>query len=386
MNPLNRRNWVVFSLYFVLLLFACLGVFGYRPYLEMTQRQAIAAVTATQSAYATLTMESIIAAYTPTPTTTSTNTPTSSPTATMTATPPASATPTITPSPTPQPCLAAVILNNEDSPIIYAQPSEGRTINSLPATNQVKLYRRIKDEPWWLAARTGIEQPEGWLPERFINNLTTDCQQLGTIDLAVLAGTPSNTVQTLVSDTFSGSEYEWVLANGDPITKRTTSFGNRVLYLPQTGLLGAELTSPTIPSGFKLRTSFNRASAGLDSYIGIRYQSTQLSTTNYVEVRFHRNNCAYSYHHIIEGQQQNALEIVPLDSAARCGTNDPVFIFLQLAQGSPSNTVRLSASYNDISLPDFSFLDANNLFSEGRAVLVSNKTEVEIDYVLITQE
>lgn len=386
MDPLNRRNWAIFFLFFVLLLLASLGVFGYRPYLEMTQRKAIAAVTATQSAYATLTMENIIASYTPTPTTTPTNTPTSSPTATITATPTASTTPTITPSPTLQPCLAAVVpSDNEDSAIIYAQPSEGKTINSLAATNQVKLFRRIKDEPWWLVARSGIEQPEGWLPERFIENITSDCRQLGTVDLAAMVDAPGNTIEILTSDTFSGNEYEWVLGNGDPVTKRTTSLGNRVLYLPQTGLQEARLDNRTIPADFELRTSFNRASAGLDSYVGVRFQSIELESPSYIEVRFHRKDCAYSYHQIVEGQQQNPSEPpIPLDDSVGCGPNDPTFVFLRLVRDAQSEIVHLSASYNDVPLPNFSFSDADDLFSEGAVVLVSNKTEIEIDYVLVT--
>lgn len=363
--------------------FIAFGIIAF-PY--QSREYAIALrVTQTQEAvYATQTREVIVASFTPTPTSTNSPTPTPTSTSTVTPTPSITPSPTATLPPTPLPCLTTAQNNeNGNAPVLYAQPSAGRTQNqiSLGSGDQIDLYRKLENEPWWLVARNFHSGSEGWLHEDFVQN-AGECEDfLGReLPLSAIRGELLENVGTYVEETFSTFQYEWQLV-GDG-SDLSTQGG--VLSLPEGRLYVARLVNQTVPNLFDFRTSFNRDSGGLESYVAIRFLSQEISSA-YFEVRFYRDRCAYSYHVIIDDEEVETTNRVYLGNDARCGSEDEVYITLLLEPGDDPNILNLSGTYNDEDLALFPIVDEYNLFQEGNIAFVSENTNTRVNYVLITQ-
>lgn len=314
---------------------------------------------------------------TPSPTATATNTPTATPTSLPTATP------TIAPSPTSVPCLATVKSDAVD-PRIYRRPSTGRTIDGLSISRgaEVRLYARLKDEPWWQVSLSNAVTPQGWLRVTDVTPAPT-CQNIPQVTLEAVAAS-LGPGEVIVSDTFDTSTYLWMTDSGIPVAKIVdTEFDQVFLSLPPNGLQVARLDGVALESGFLLQTSFERSSSGLDSYVGLRFYSGELRDT-YVELQFLRQQCAYIYHLVVGGREQLSTIEYPLGEDAGCSSGHSSLISLDFQYNDENPAVILQATYNDASLQEFYWKDENRVFEKVTLELLSYQTRTEFQYVLIT--
>lgn len=391
----NRNLLIILGLGIIIVLMSCFLLYNMQnPVVikELATRTRVAAVTssvetavaATANAQTTQTRLAFEATETarPTSTPTLTITPSPTPTETPTISPTPTATPTETPTltpipPTPVPLArncAATVLGTDR--LVFETPGGAllNTAQTLPANTLVQVIGVGRDRGWYRINYN--ENQTGWIRSDLIQLSETGCT-ITEYTLAYMLGLDESFGRkTILDDTFDGSNYLWTL-EGQTLFPQLTGYDDFYLRVSTSNSAVIRSTNPVMnrqTGPFTALVSFDRENAAGDSYVGLRFRS---SDNQYLQVRV-LNDCTIQVFETTEKKTDRP--VLGLTNTCNSDTSMPDQLLVSMTED-----YRITIQINDARPIETRLEDLTGTYNEGAMELEMFNAVVRFYYMVVVQ-
>ena len=239
----------------------------------------------------------------------------------------------------------------------------------------------------WLVACAHLGS-EWWMLGRFLE-FDPECDSVDIKDVADILDAPDD-YQKLVQDTFFGNPYNWIDQNDLPVRTSRDQDERQDYYLPLNSTIQEQASVAYIQAfealnvtDFELTTSFYRASATVDSYVGIRFRVNS-DRNSYYELRLMQNCQMRLYQRFDNGTntlifEDSGVLIGDENLATNCSDSLEDYLSMRLEDNILSVTLN-DIRFSPINLPS----DTLAQFTQGGVELVSYQTNAKFYFISLT--